>query len=66
MPNEKAKDKLVQEAIRVFGNRENAEGWLNSEVPALGGRTPISLLHTERGRNEVKRIILMIEYGEFS
>lgn len=66
MSCEKVKDKLVQEAVRVFGDQAKAEGWLNSEVPALGGCTPISLLETESGCNEVRRILLMIEFGEFS
>jgi uncharacterized protein (DUF2384 family) len=32
----------------------------------LGGRTPLSLLTTDAGRDQVEKLLLRIEYGVYS
>jgi uncharacterized protein (DUF2384 family) len=39
-----ALDELVDEMRRTFRTREAALGWLEREVPALDGRTPMEVL----------------------
>ena len=40
------KHQVLQFATEVFGNQEMANVWLTTEIPALGGRMPKSLLET--------------------
>lgn len=51
-----------QEACRVFGNPEDAQGWLNEPSIPLGV-TPMSLLVTDDGLNTVLYELAQMEYG---
>ena len=57
----------VADVIRVaegtLGGREAATKWLKTPNLALGDATPLSLLDTEPGANEVRRILSSIKYG---
>ena len=50
-------------AEETFGEREAARQWLKSANRALGGATPLSMLDTEPGAGEVRRILSSINYG---
>ncbi len=49
-------------AIETFGSKEMAEKWLHSENFLLKS-TPISMVESESGLLEVKRILNAISYG---
>ncbi|MDB5206975.1 MAG: hypothetical protein JWR72_2050 [Flavisolibacter sp.] len=50
----------------VFGNREKFNDWMKTENRALGGITPVSLMDTLYGTEEVKHLIGRIAYGVYS
>jgi putative toxin-antitoxin system antitoxin component (TIGR02293 family) len=50
-------------AEESFGGREAARRWLKTANLALGGATPLSMLDTEPGAAEVRRILASINYG---
>jgi len=58
--------RLYDLAKTFFGTHENTREWLNSRVPALGGRTPMDMARTEPGAREVENLIGRIEQGIFS
>lgn len=49
-------------AEKVFGSAEMAKQWLMQKNLALGG-TPLSLLDTETGAGEVRKVLASIAYG---
>lgn len=49
-------------AIETFGSKTMADAWLNRENFALGA-TPISLIESDTGFLEVKRVLGAICYG---
>ena len=54
---------ITRMAEATFGGREAATRWLKSATLALGGATPLSMLDTEPGASEVRRILSSINYG---
>ncbi|NYT60539.1 DUF2384 domain-containing protein [Alcaligenaceae bacterium] len=56
---------ILERAIEVFEAEDMAVDWLNHCNLALGDVTPLSLLDTEFGANEVNRILGTIEHGVF-
>jgi putative toxin-antitoxin system antitoxin component (TIGR02293 family) len=50
------------EAEKVFGDSEMARDWL-TKVNASLGETPISMLDTETGAGEVRKILSAVAYG---
>lgn len=50
-------------AQATFGGRERAVEWLKTPNIALGRTTPLSMLDTEPGAAEVRRILSAIDYG---
>ena len=58
--------RLVTHAEEVFGNRQKAAAWFGRRNNALGGRTPLSVLDTDIGVQEVDDILGRIEHGIFS
>lgn len=50
-------------AEETFGNRRAATQWLKSANRALGGLTPLSLLDTEPGAGEVRKVLAAIDHG---
>jgi len=54
---------ITRIAEATFGGRDAATRWLKSATPALGGATPLSMLDTEPGAGEVRRILSAINYG---
>lgn len=53
-------------ATSVLGTDEKARHWLTTENAALGGVTPISLLDTGPGFQEVINVLHRIEHGVYS
>lgn len=53
---------IKAEAERVFGDAAKAKRWLNQKNLALDN-TPLALLATEAGTNEVRKVLNAIAYG---
>lgn len=53
---------IENEAEKVFGTSDMARDWLTKMNPSLGG-TPLSMLDTETGAGEVRKILSAIAYG---
>ena len=49
-------------AVEVFNSEDMANEWLTSYNLRIGD-TPLSLLNTENGANEIKRMLAAIAYG---
>jgi len=54
---------ITRMAEETFGGHGPATDWLKSPNLALGGATPLSMLDTEPGAGEVRRILFAINYG---
>lgn len=54
---------VLGRAAEVLGSRAAGRAWLTRPNPALGGRTPLSLLDTSLGWAEVKQVLGRIEHG---
>lgn len=54
---------ITRMAEEIFGGREAATRWLKTANLALGGATPLSMLDTEPGTAEVRKILSSINYG---
>jgi len=50
-------------AVAVLENEETARQWLHRAQRGLGGRTPIQVIQTEAGAQEVEDLLEKIEYG---
>jgi putative toxin-antitoxin system antitoxin component (TIGR02293 family) len=53
-------------AIGVLESETRAVNWLKRPQVGLGGRTPLSLLTTDAGRDQVEKLLLRIEHGVYS
>jgi putative toxin-antitoxin system antitoxin component (TIGR02293 family) len=53
-------------AIEVLEDEARAVSWLKRPQVGLGGRTPLSLLTTDAGRDQVEKLLLRIEHGVYS
>jgi putative toxin-antitoxin system antitoxin component (TIGR02293 family) len=58
--------RIVALAIEVLEDEERALGWLKRSQLGLDGRTPLSLLATDAGRDEVEKLLLRIEHGVYA
>lgn len=54
---------VTRMAEETFGERGAATRWLKTANLGLGGATPLSMLDTEPGAGEVRRILSSINYG---
>ncbi len=50
-------------AVEVLGEENYAKAWLNTPNIALGNETPIDLIRTDAGTEEVKNLLGRIKYG---
>jgi putative toxin-antitoxin system antitoxin component (TIGR02293 family) len=57
---------LYSYGYEVFEDRERFNNWMKLENRALGGVSPIHLIDTLYGVEEVKHLIGRIEYGVYS
>jgi putative toxin-antitoxin system antitoxin component (TIGR02293 family) len=58
----RAQDVLAR-ASEVLGSPRAAQQWLTRPNPALAGKTPLSLLDTSLGWEQVKLVLGRIEHG---
>jgi putative toxin-antitoxin system antitoxin component (TIGR02293 family) len=58
--------RVLAAATDILGNADKARDWLLAENRALGSRTPITLLDTGIGFQEVMDVLKRIEHGVFS
>ena len=58
-------DGLIDRAIEVIGDRNEAFRWLGTSVRALGYETPISLLATPDGEKAVLIALDRLEQGVY-
>ena len=54
---------IAGRAERTFGGKDAAMRWLKTANLGLGGATPLSMLDTEAGADEVRRILAAIDSG---
>jgi putative toxin-antitoxin system antitoxin component (TIGR02293 family) len=54
---------ITRMAEATFGGRDAATRWLKTANVGLSGATPLSMLDTEPGAREVRRILSAIDYG---
>lgn len=53
---------IARRAEHTFGNAKAARDWLTAENLALGG-SPLSLVDTEAGAAQVRRVLATLDYG---
>jgi len=58
--------RVFAHALDVFRDREKAAAWLNRPNHVLGARTPLSLLDSDIGVEQVNDLLGRIEHGIFS
>lgn len=58
--------KVFASAESILGTKEKAKHWLVTRNRALGNVTPLSLLETEAGVDEVIDVLGRIEFGVYS
>ena len=58
--------RILAETIDVLGSEEKASQWLEAPNRALGGQTPLTLLDTDLGTQQVEEVLGRIQHGIFS
>ena len=58
--------RVFAHALEVFRDRDKAAAWVNRPNHVLGGCTPLSLLDTAIGVDQVDELLGRIEHGIFS
>ncbi|HSC79706.1 MAG TPA: antitoxin Xre/MbcA/ParS toxin-binding domain-containing protein [Chitinolyticbacter sp.] len=54
---------ITDRAVAAFGDAAQAKRWLTLPSRAFNGATPFSMLDTEIGAQEVRRVLVTIQYG---
>ena len=55
---------LVRKAAAILGVEQMVR-WMKMQIPSLNNQTPLSLMATPEGRDEVERALGRIEHGVF-
>ncbi|HEU0205046.1 MAG TPA: antitoxin Xre-like helix-turn-helix domain-containing protein [Burkholderiaceae bacterium] len=58
--------RIIALAVEVLESEEAALHWLKRSQIGLGGRSPLPMLATEAGRDQVEKLLLRIEYGVYT
>ncbi len=58
--------RLLGQAVKVFGDMDDAKQWLNASQFGLGGAVPLDYAQTEVGAREVENLLGRIEHGVYS
>jgi putative toxin-antitoxin system antitoxin component (TIGR02293 family) len=58
--------RVYDQAVRVFGDKENALHWLTDSKRRFEERTPIQMLRTEFGARMVEEMLGQIDHGIFA
>jgi putative toxin-antitoxin system antitoxin component (TIGR02293 family) len=56
-------DRITQQAIDLFEDRDRAIQWLQTPKNSLSGATPLAVLATDEGAKQVEEILYRTEYG---
>ena len=56
---------VINRAIEVIGDRQEALRWLGTPVRALGFRTPIATAATRDGQKNVLAVLDQLEHGVY-
>ena len=66
-PTARARAEAIRaEAIEDFGSEKAADDWLCANIPFLGHRRPIEIMHTARGASLVALTLNNMRYGIYS
>ena len=65
-PDDHSPEATAAHGLVTFENQQDFDCWLHSEIPALGGIRPATLLATEAGRQQVRDILGRIQHGIYS
>jgi len=57
---------LLAQGITTFGNEKKFILWLMSPIAALSDNPPVSRLATDEGKEQLKTILVQIQYGIFA
>lgn len=52
-------------AGQVFGDEQKAMHWLSTPKDRLSGRSPLEMLETSQGLQEVERVLIALQEGYF-
>ena len=58
--------KVVTVALEVLESDHTAMKWLRRSQPGLGGQTPLDLLITQAGADEVETLLRRIEHNVYT
>jgi len=58
--------RLRDRAVEVFEDDHQANRWLKSALPSLGGYSPLEYAESELGAQEVMNLLGRIEHGVYS
>jgi len=58
--------RVCAHAEAVFQKPETAKDWLKTPNRALGGATPLDLLDTDAGAEQVEEVLYRVEHGIYS
>ena len=58
--------KILKRAHEVFGNPEKARGWMNTQLAAFDGETPLQRADTFLGATQVEDVLGRIDYGVYT
>ncbi len=58
--------RIFAHTLDVFENVETARDWLKKSNRALSGKTPLELLDTDAGTQQVDELLNKMEYGVYS
>jgi putative toxin-antitoxin system antitoxin component (TIGR02293 family) len=58
--------KILKRAHEVFGNAEKARGWMNTQLAAFDGETPLQRADTFLGATQVEDVLGRIDYGVYT
>ena len=58
--------RLYEKAASIFDSSELVKEWMQSQIPALSGASPESLMDTFEGRRWIGQTLDAIERGEFT
>lgn len=54
---------VTRSATEAFGGGVPASAWMGAPNKALAGKTPLSLIDTDAGTSQVRRVLSVINYG---
>jgi len=58
--------KILKRAHEVFGSPEKARGWMNTQLAAFDGETPLQRADTFLGATQVEDVLGRIDYGVYT